>query len=732
MPKSDFYWGAEPLSTDVVKACINRIRRYREHLRVTGRTDRMRRTWSCYRGYGPRGDTDASRFNPGGEQGEIIHTTVNHFASLVNQAVVLTTSNKPATNAIPENMDYESLAQAQFAESLNDHYDRELGISDREDEATLTMVMMGESWVVAEWDPTAGEAYMDGSAPQEDGAAPVPPPPGQNSSVIHTGEPRLFALTPFDVAIDPDVANIDSHTWLLWRRRTNRYDLAALHPEHADRLRAENSIDSALSIFDTRDESSELIKRRTTNAESDDVWVWELRHKSSPACPNGRMVRFVNADMVLFDSVAQTPEGVADYGSVYLDDLFAWAGTPERLPGSNEPHTAFFDLLGLQEGVDLSATIMASAINAGGMQNLYVPRGANVTADKLTGSLNVIEYDGQVMPRAEANVSIPPEVAQWAELCVSWMRQRVSLNDVVVGEPSKGMPAQAMALLRAQAVEFHSKLQKAYEKLITKTRTGILKLLQRFATMERLVMISGHNNAWASKTFKNSQVSKVKGFVVEPINPVMKTLAGKVAFAQPLLDRGDITTQQYLDVVRTGRLEPILRGEQENMARIQREKELLMKGVGMPPVQALPPGAIPPPGALPQFIDDGQQHIRPLITDTHWLDIPEYLSVLAMPSVRDNAQVVSAVLDLVDFKLKLWRQMDPAIIVLLRGVMPPPMGAPVVVPGAPQPPDSPTPALGGPNGAPQAPNLPQPPKNPITGNNQDLNTALRPAPPPGL
>jgi RHS repeat-associated protein len=81
---------------------------------------------------------------------------LNHFAALVNQAVVLTTSNKPATKAVPSNTDYESLAQAQFAEAINDYYDREIGISDREDEATLTMVLMGETAIVGEWDATVG------------------------------------------------------------------------------------------------------------------------------------------------------------------------------------------------------------------------------------------------------------------------------------------------------------------------------------------------------------------------------------------------------------------------------------------------------------------------------------------------------------------------------------------------------------------------------------------------
>jgi hypothetical protein len=461
--------------------------------------------------------------------------------------------------------------------------------------------------------------------------------------------------------------------------------------------------------------------------------VWELRHLKSPALPNGRRILFVNSECVLSDSVTTDEAGVvADFGYPFGKELYAYTAAPERVPGLPDGHTAFFDLLSMQEGIDLSASIMASAINAGGLQNLYVPRGANVTASKLTGALNVVEYDGNQRPEAQDNLSINPAVQAWAEMCIGWMRQRVSLNDVVMGEPSKGMPAQAMALLRAQAVEFHSRLQAAYERLVQRTRTGILKLLKQYATTERVALVSGKANSWALKHFKSQDLTGVDRFVVESVNPVLKTLAGKVGFAQPLLDNGQINIQEYLQLVSTGRMEPILRFAQDNQARIQKEKEMLMQGIGMPPVQMQmgPDGAPMPvlmPDGSPIFIDDGAPHVRPLITDTHWIDIPEYLGVLAMPEVRDNPQVVKAVTEIVDFKLRLWRQMDMGLIMLLKGVPPPP--PPMMMGGTPppasgggpsgtKPPASGATDIAGPPGAPPV-SMPQPPKNPITGQ-QDL------------
>lgn len=713
------YWAAEPDSAKAVGELVIRVRRYREGLRSTGRADRMRRAWMAYQGWGPRMDADGTRLLPAGEAGEAVQMNVNQFAATVNQAVVLTTSNKPAVKAIAANSDFESLAQAQLAEALNDYYDRELAISDREHEATLNMVLLSEAWVVVDWDATAGQIYTV----------------DEEGKPVKSGDVRAYTMTPFDVGVDPDLHDVESATWFAYRRRVNKFDLAAQYPKQRERLMVSGRKDQTFDAMDEQQSSFELRRRRSIQPDTDCVYVWEFRHVPSPALPNGRRILFVDENCVLADTVQTQEDGtVVDYGYPFGNELMAWSAAPERIPGTSDGHTSFFDLLSLQEGLDLSASIMVSAINSGGLQNLYVPRGANITADKLTGALNVIEYDGNERPFAESNLSINPAVSAWAEMCLTWMRQRVSLNDVVAGEPSKGMPAQAMALLRAQAVEFHSRLQSAYERMVQRLRTGILKMLQRYARTERVALVAGKANTWTLKHFTSEALKGVDRFVVEPVNPVLKTLAGKVGFAQPLLESGMISPQEYLQLVSTGRMEPILRFSQDNQARIQREKEMLMQGIGLPPIQVGPMGPMLDASGLPVFADDGQPHIRPLITDTHWNDIPEYLGVLAMPEVRDNPQVVRAVTEVVDFKLKLWRQMDPGIIMLLKGVPPPPPAMPPGMPpmgppGMPPPPagapglEGPPPELVGGPGAPPV-RMPQPPPNPITGEAME-------APPPG-
>ncbi len=695
---SDVYWASLPDSKACASEAVVRIRRHREALRVSGLAERMRRSLSAWLGYGPRGDVDSSRASAGGESGETLELNVNQYAAMVTQAVALTTNNKPSVKAIAGNSDFESLGQATFAEALNDYYDRELAVSDREYEATLKMVLFGEGWLLEDWDENAGQPYTS----DEKGA-------------VRGGDVRLYACSAFDVAHDPDAQDIESLTWVCWRRRVNKWDLAARFPALKDDILAETLAQQRELGSNTGDDWDLPGFRRHESADSDCVWLWELRHVPTPALPHGRLLRFLNDSVVLTDTVRVVPahaevvirmsadgpvegeefvpESVEVLPYPYADELYAFSAAPERIPGSSFGHTAFFDLLSLQEGIDLSATIMASAINAGGMQNLYVPRGANITVKKLTGALNVIEFDGPTLPEAKENVALSPHVAAFAQSMLDWAQRRVSLNEVVTGNPSAGMPAQAMALLRAQAVEFHSRLQSAYERLVQRGRTGILKLLQQYADTERVALVAGKANSWALREFKKKDVAGFDRFVVEPVNPALKTLAGKVSFAEPLLKGGAITPQQYLQLFTTGRLEPVLKFPADNQARIEREKELLLQGIGLPPPRLDPltgQPAVDPMSGIPIFEDDGQLYIRPLISDTFWVAIPEYLSVLSMPEVRQNVRVVDAVLGLVDYCMKLWKVQPPAMTAVLRGVpFPEPMG-----PGSPTPPAPPMGTVG--------------------------------------
>lgn len=763
----DYYWAQETRSTVLASSVIRRIKAYRENMRLTGLSTRIRKSWSALMGYGPRSDADASRITNTGDIGELLNVTINDYGALLNQVLTLTTGNKPATKAIARNSDFASLASAQFAESLNDYYDSELRVSDREFEVTEMMVALGEGHLALEWDAAIGQPFTV----------------AESGKVVRSGDVRIFSVSPFDIARDPHLQDIESQTWAAFRRKVSKWELVALYPEKKEQilahsLRLNDSYNDGIDGQSfTGDEFSLDFRQKnpTQSVSNDAVYLWEFRHKPTPAVPNGRLLKFLGAECVLFDSVKTTPAGlrdvvratpdasveevvqewqpefVEDKGYPYGDSLFFISSASKRTPGGIDGRTEFFDLLSMQEGVDLSFSIMSSAINAGGLQNLYVPRGSNVTANKLTGALNVIEYDGDQVPEAKDNVAINPAVVAFADKMAEHMRQRVALNEVTTGDMQRAMPAQAMALLRAQSIEFHSRLQAAYEDLLKRSRTGIIKLLQLFADTERVALIAGKANTWALKEFKSRDLEGFDRFIIEPVNPMMKTLAGKVSFALPLLEKGIITPEQYLALGNTGRMEPIDKFASDNRARIEREKEKLMRGVGLPPLKIDPMGA-------PVISNDGLpeldpvaaasgEFVIPLLNDPFWVDIPEYARLLEQPGVRSQPAVVQATQEVIHRCMMLWSKQPIAMTMLLggkpypsqmmmmqqMGAMPPDVGGlpqPSGAPGEMKPPTQPGPPAPRGTTPPGGPNVKQPSPPKLRMADPQLQRVAEENPPP--
>ena len=691
------YWAALVDSADCVSEIQKRIEDYRAGLTESGRAQRMTRAWNANYGLSPDGNKTTSALTPAGEEGQILNLAVNHFAALATQAVVLTTSARPAFKAIATNSDSTSLAQTHLADGLNSYYERDLGLAEKEVQVVRNAVLLSSGFLSIGWNPSLGKEYAVG----EDGKA------------LREGDLEFAVHTPFDVAFDETSQDFDALKWCCIRKRESRWELAATYPHLADEI---------IRHGDTvgMGGQTEFATTRTRQqAESDTVWVWEFRHKPTAALPDGRLIRFLSADCVLFDTVERNELGeVVSHGYPY-DDLALYGMVAEDKAGTMEGYTPFFDLTSLQEVVDMVASAAATNINVGAVNNLWTPPTSNLSPIDLSGGMKWLR--SETKPEVVNLAKVSGDAMQFAAECIRWMRQRVALNDVVMGEPSNGMPAQAMALLHAQAIQFHSKLQQNYQRMVERVRTGMLRVLKRYANTQRVALITGKSSEWALREFKAQDLEGVDRFVVEAVNPASKTFAMRLQMAHDFLERGLITPEQYLQILDTGRLEVATEARQANQVRLQKEKELLQKGIGLPPVDA-----------SGEFIADGQQHLRPLISDPHWADIPEYLAVLSSPEARDNPQLVKAVTEAVQYKVDLWRQQDPVFQQVLGGGPPaPPMAG--ALGGMPRPPPLPSgdtkdagagqsqsPLTGLQQSSPgiNLPKMPQPPKNPITGEQQ--------------
>jgi hypothetical protein len=154
------------------------------------------------------------------------------------------------------------------------------------------------------------------------------------------------------------------------------------------------------------------------------------------------------------------------------------------------------------------------------------------------------------------------------------------------------------------------------------------------------------------------------------------------------------TPEQAIEVMTTGKIEPATQATQRELENIQKENERLSKGE---PVMAL-------------------------ITDRHWMHMPEHASVGSTPEFRDDPDSPQAqALTLhIEQHVMLFMQMSPLVAATMG--CPPQLiqmlamqqAPPALPPGPGGPPGDAGDALAPPNGG-EMPNQPQQPTDPLTG-----------------
>ena len=667
----------------------------------------MRRAFNTLYGRSPDGQGDSSRTTASGEQGEYVEVTLNNFATLVTQVTVRTTANKPAFKAIATNADSASLEQASFGQGLLEFYSNTHSVQDRDYEMVEIGNVCSEGWEIYGWDATAGKNLTD----------------FQEGEALNEGDAEVHSTTPFRVAYDYDVENVDRLQWGAFKRRYNRFDLAksmeTRDPEVSAKLLDMAGDTGLRGDWDSGEDDLELGNRNgNSSVSADRVWVWEFRHLPTAALPNGRLLRFVTADCVLYD-------GIYPYDA---KELHMHRYCPSTVIGSIAGHAPAFDLLGLQELKDTVATQAASAANAGGITNLWVPLGDKPEVLQVAGSMNFLQSKNE--PKPIKGVELSAQIPDFDRMLDSNMQARMGESDVSMGNVPKGMPGNLAALLEAKTVQYNSRGQASYARVLERSRTGLLKLLKQFAKSDRVAVLGGIEKGYEHKTWSSKDLSGIDRFVVESVSPLTQTHSGKMDSAKELLDHGMISDpKQYLLLKETGRLEPLLESDTAMLMGIRQEKQMILKGIGLAPVDPAKSFA----SGLPVFVDDGKEHIIPLIYDRHWECILEDLGAIAVSQTRKDPKIVSAAMGVVEERVRLMKKVDPVMLSVLGypGAMPlaqalmmssgmSPPGASGATPGVPAgtPDEARSPEVAGlPAGAPRiaSPKPAKPPPNPLTG-----------------
>ncbi len=658
---SDVYFASVD-SDEIGAKLAAKARDSQERAKGSGRLAKIMKSHAMSIGASVNGTGAAAwSLTTGGEQSELVFSVENHFRALGNNVINLTTAERPTIQCTATNADVASLNASLLADGLLDHYLARRGVEVLLKRACKRGVFLSEGFIYVPWDPAAGEAHMP-EMDEESGAV-----TGQTK----TGDVGFHCLGPLDVVRDEWAESWEALNWVMVRLWVSKFDLAARYPELADDIVGMEAKSESFRVgFGSRSEDTDLIE------------CWHFFHKKTDSMPEGRMVLFLSADVVLYD------------GPTPYSDLPVYALFPDELDGTPFGDTQMFDLMGPQDAINGIDTATITNQLGRGIGNMTYPRTANVSVDQIAGSMNGIPYDGDKAPAPLEFPPVPPDLYQSKKDKIAAMEMLSGVSSVTRGAPNESVGADSsgakLALIDAKSIQNNSGLEKAYVGLVRNVCLAILHRLRDFGgDVQRQVQLVGKNNQHLLREFVGSDLKGIDLVKVEMGNPVLRTTSGKMAIADKAVELGIIKPGQldkYMLLLRTGQDAPLYEVETQIQMRIRGENEALMDGAGDP-------------------------H-EACIADPHWREIPEHLSMLDNIAARGKSPEAQAlqqrVLAAVQSHIDLFLQMTPWLVLMRGGpeamaifqqvqmMMAPPMAPPM--PG--QPSQTPPPAPGAQTGTP--------------------------------
>ncbi len=683
----DQYWAAVRADKlpDTIRARALLFRRqYNERLAELHRASER-----CYYGFSPNGDwATSSAVAYGGEDGEQVRLHVNHYRSIVRGVHTTVMRARPSFESRAVSTDTAALAEAQLTTAIVESYWTDKGIEAKQADAALMSLVLSEGWTALRWNPFTGRRIGSSQRPVfDDSGKPrtqlveqqVERAPGVLETVQteqpvteqwpeREGDVEVHAFAPIEVVRDLDDSE-RALTWVILPYRESVWELVARYPQHRARLLDQRRTGQRWPRSAWCQTEWQPIK------DGDDfITVWWLYHMPTSAMPEGRQA-IVAGDLVLFDGPMRGEE-IPVYGCI-----------PELQFGSGSGYSSMWDLLALCTAYNAIMDVMLSSHDALGMQNVIAPKNTSVQASLISRGLQLIKYDpkpdlpGGGKPEPLQLLAISGDSYKLLELLQRLEETLSGLNAVARGDaPANLKSGNALALVQSMAVSYNSHVQAEVVRHNERVATGVVKIMQRYAsdTTPRLVEIAGKTQRVALREWTADSIKRVSRVKVEISSPVLQQESGRMQVAQDLLKANRLTTpQEYLEVLTTGRLEPMYESTLSRVRHIRTENELL---------QADKPVTV-------GKYDDHGPHV--------W----EHLGLLDSPEARSNDALVRAVAAHIDEHVQIWLTMPPPIGLLTRQTVMPP-GLPAPMPGGPPgptPPHDGPPPAGGPDGPKEPP-----------------------------
>lgn len=638
------------------------------HLYQNRYLEKIRKSWMSYHGaYFTNDGGSGHEITFGGEQGELVNMAVNHYQNIAKHMLVMVTASRPAFQPKATNTDHKTQVQTFLAHGILEYYMREKRLERVIKRAVEYAIVLGSGFIKMEWNSTKGEIY-DSIEPDEEDIVDYDEegnPLDENGRIlkpfpVYQGDIEFENLSPYDVVFDNTKETPDNHDWALCRTFKNKYDLAAKYPEFEEEILG----------MQTKSEKQKGVRATLSYVdETVDIPVYEFFHRRTEALPQGRYLLYLDKEVILMD----TP--------MPYRNLPIYRISPSDILGTPYGYSPMFDLMPMQDAVNTLYSTILTNQNAHGVQSILSPRGNDVKVSQVADGMNFIEYNvvpeapGGGRPEALNLTQTPAEIFNFLQMIERAMETVSGVNSVARGNPEASLRSgNALALVQSQALQFLSGLSQAYIQLIEDIGTGIIHLVQDFAKVPRIAEIAGKANRSKIKEFVGDDISSITRVLVDSGNPLAMTTAGRAEMASNLLQMGLIQTpEEYFAVLNTGKLEPLIQGQHDELLLIKAENERLV---------------------------EGEAEVLAVDTDNHALHIREHKTVLADPDARLDADLVARTLAHIQEHIDALRQVQPDLLSITGQQPLAPQGGSPVAPGnaAPQQPNqAPPPAMQDPN-----------------------------------
>lgn len=600
---ADQYWAAAPIEA-IAHNMQERYDAYKTWGTSTGYFDRVLSCYDAFYGFNKQGTLRVVR-----NKDDVAELSNNQFKSLIKRLHILVTENKLAFQPRARNSDAKSQIEADLARGIVEYYGDERAMNTTFSRAVLGALIQLERYIHAPWDVTAGmELTQDGSQP------------------VRTGDQIFEEFGPLDVA---KCTSTEKSQWYIVRKKVNKFDEAALHPEFADIILSA-SLDE--DIYDVNQRGIDAGNGMLSPNE-DLVYKYILYHERTPAVPAGRRVEVIAGQVLLDDA-----EGLR------YDTLPVF-----RISAGDVLDTGFGDspaieILPLQQALDalFSGTITNNLNNS---VQLIWSQDPNLTVRTLNDGQKLVTSASP--PQALNLTSSSPENYKMIELLMQHQQLLSGVNDVARGNPSSQLKSGAsLAVVLAQAIQYVSDLQKNYARLASDVASCLVANIKRFADEEMTAYIVGESRAGEVQKFRAHDLLNIERVTVDLGNPLTQSVAGRSEMAAAWQQYGIMTNpKQIVSFLRTGEIDQNTENPFSDSILIRTENEQLRKG------------------EVPEV----------LITDNHAEHIIEHKAIMSSPEARANPAMLAAWTAHVQEHLAQMRTVPPDLAAVLSGQpLPPP------------------------------------------------------------